>query len=97
MASRFPINVISQQKYQPNNPYRWLEVDLPDQNLTILGLHIPEWGSKWDKAAFWKEVNRYARDKLDTQAILIGDFNTGLALDTTGKEFACPDYMEELV
>jgi exodeoxyribonuclease-3 len=96
IASRFPVALLPQQ-YQPNNPYRWLEVGLPEQNLTVLGLHIPEWGSKWDKATFWQEVNRYAKDRLKTQAILIGDFNTGLELDTTGEEFACPEYMEELV
>lgn len=35
--------------------------------------------------------------KLHTQTILVGDFNTGLDLDTTGEEFACPEYMQELV
>lgn len=96
IVSRFPVT-LSPQQYHPNNPYRWLEVGLPTQNLTILGLHIPEWGSKWDKATFWQEVNRYARDKLEEPAILVGDFNTGLELDTTGEEFACPEYMEELI
>jgi hypothetical protein len=32
-----------------------------------------------------------------TRAVLVGDFNTDLELDTTGEEFACPEYMEELV
>ena len=85
------------QHYHPNNPYRWLEVELPGFDINILALHIPEWGSKWDKATFWKEVIHYAKDHLHTSTILGGDFNTGLELDTTGEEFACPEYMAELV
>lgn len=42
-------------------------------------------------------MNRYARHNLNTQTLLVGDFNTGLALDTTGEEFACPEYIQELV
>lgn len=41
IASHFPLTLLPQQ-YHPNNPYRWLEVGLPEQNLTVLALHIPE-------------------------------------------------------
>ena len=61
--------LLKPQRYRPNNPYLWLEAELPDYDLNLLALHIPEKGSKWDKATFWKVVIHYAKDHLRSNTI----------------------------
>lgn len=80
----------------PNALHRWLNVHIPGLNLYVLGIHIPGSGDQWGKKNFWESVVQYAKDKINTQSIIIGDFNTGLKIDAEGTPFALREYMDKL-
>ncbi len=97
IACKEPIELYEiEQNRLPNAQHRWLNVLVPRLGLYILGVHIPGATDKWGKEDFWKAVVQYAGDRIDTQSIIIGDFNTGLKIDSEGTPFALRKYMEKL-
>jgi exonuclease III len=49
------------------------------------------------KARFWEAVLRAAEARVQTQFLLVGDWNTGLhRLDETGKAFVCAEHFGKL-
>ncbi|PBA31880.1 endonuclease/exonuclease/phosphatase [Mycobacterium intracellulare] len=87
---------------------RWLAVRLNDLDLDVLVLHIPGTpDNKFEdgfgisgakrKELFWARVVGYAIEHKDRRAIMMGDFNTGLRVDTEGAMFRMSRYMTELI
>lgn len=97
IACKEPIELYEiEQDRMPNAQHRWLNILVPRLGLYVLGVHIPGSGDKWGKENFWKAVVQYAEDRIDTQSIIIGDYNTGLKIDAEGTPFAFRKYMEKL-
>lgn len=97
IASKKVLKISPQNRFLPKATHRWLEVQIQKSNLTILGIHIPGANDKWDKEDFWKCVVRFAKQNAKSDALIIGDFNTGLPIDTEGTAFAFPEYMHKLI
>ncbi|WP_163970342.1 endonuclease/exonuclease/phosphatase family protein [Oceanobacillus halotolerans] len=97
IASKIPFEVpVIHHDYLPQAKHRWNEVHLNDFNLFILGVHIPSIGDKWGKENHWESIIQYAKHKLDSKSVIIGDFNTGLTEDGEGTPFKLVQYMHEL-
>ncbi|MGM9925339.1 MAG: endonuclease/exonuclease/phosphatase family protein [Bacillus sp. (in: firmicutes)] len=77
---------------------RWTEFYFPENDFTLLGIHIPNHNSKLhDKEVFWKELNAYAKNNLHKRGLIIGDINTVLAEDSQESPLSCTKYLQELV
>lgn len=96
IASRRAIHETKECSYPPVARHRWLEVVDERTGSRLLGVHIPGANDKWDKKDFWAKVVGYAKLMKSTSCMIIGDFNTGLAIDAEGAPFACPEYIEML-
>ena len=65
-----------------------LEVELPELEPRLVGLHIPCGSGSTARNCLWKGVLRAARACADGDCVLLGDFNTGRhRLDETGATF----------
>lgn len=95
VLSRTPVSVRPGQRFGIKRPERWLEVDLPDHGVNLVGVHIPcsskkTPGSLEEKTAFWHALLQAASERRDGSSLLIGDFNTGIPkLDEPGNTFDC--------
>jgi exodeoxyribonuclease III len=78
--------------------YRWLELYLRSHDLSVLSAYIPDYRQhdSTGKEAYWKRLVDYAQQRIAKKALIIGDFNTGLKIDSEGTPFKCGEYMEEL-
>lgn len=56
---------------------RWLAARIPDLNLHILGVHVPDDTRLTAKAAHWQAILALARQRLHENVLIVGDFNTG--------------------
>ena len=97
IASRSTLKPLSSPYAEEGVRQRWLEVEIVERGLRLLCLHIPGAGDSWGKEAFWRSVIEYARDHADDQALMIGDFNTGLEIDAQGTPFKFSNYMSDLL
>jgi exodeoxyribonuclease-3 len=80
------------------HPVRWQCVNFSNFAVRVLGVHIPNFADKkWNKVAFWDDVLEFAHENLSSDAIIMGDFNTGLAVDCTGVPFKCQDKFQRLL
>lgn len=95
--SRTPIESAACPVAAPIHAHRWLRCRLPDQDLEVLAVHIPNMGELWGKAEYWDRVLEFAESCLDRRAVIVGDFNTGLPADTQGMAFHLGDRMQRLV
>lgn len=77
-------------------PERWQELSIPSQGFSVLAVHIPGAGDKEDKKSFWEHLIRWAETRLNDQCLIIGDFNTGKAIDAEGTPFKFPEFMDRL-
>ncbi|WP_042349301.1 endonuclease/exonuclease/phosphatase family protein [Bacillus massiliigorillae] len=79
-------------------PYeRWTEFYFPESDFTLLGVHIPNHNCKLhDKEVFWEEMNTYAKNNLQKNGLIIGDFNTVLQEDSQDKPLSCTKYLSQL-
>lgn len=95
------ITSVSRKSPMPKASHRWIEVKFgsKNDNTTILGIHIPENQSWQDKGDFWNCVIERAEiaKKTNEKLIIIGDFNTGLEIDTQGTLFTHIDKMRQLI
>lgn len=96
IASKEKFNIVD-SKNMPAAKQRWIELYLESRDLEILAIHIPGIKDKWGKRNFWEAVNEFALKNKDKRALIIGDFNTGLAIDAEATPFALSKYMEELI
>ncbi|WP_404292613.1 endonuclease/exonuclease/phosphatase family protein [Cytobacillus kochii] len=96
-ASRYPFEVLPSSYQREKNKERWLEIKLIQQDLHIVGIHIPTKKDKQGKKDFWIEVNEFARKNVNNKAIILGDYNTGLPEDAGGAPFYGMEYMRNLL
>lgn len=96
-ASRYPIEVLPSSYQREKNKERWLEIKLTQQDLYILGIHIPTSQDKQGKQDFWIEVNDFARKNVKNKAVILGDYNTGLLEDAQGVPFYGMESMRNLL
>jgi exodeoxyribonuclease III len=58
---------------------RWLELDLPEHDLSVLACHLPPKISIGvdAKRAFWQTLLAYAEQRIGDPVLIVGDLNTG--------------------
>lgn len=96
-ASRYPFEVLPSSYQREKYKERWLEIKLTQQDLHILGIHIPTSQDKQGKQDFWIEVNDFASKNINNKAIILGDYNTGLSEDAQGVSFYGMESMRNLL
>lgn len=96
VASKLPLERRAHHLLAPGLKARWLEVCIPDAGLALSALHIPGSSDKWGKRPFWEAVVAFAGARRDEDHLLIGDFNTGKAIDAQGTPFVMGHFMDEL-
>jgi exonuclease III len=77
LASKFPILADRPPLLTPWGRGRWLDATIPALHLDLLAVHIPDDTMRTAKPAFWQEVIAWARPRRTTNAIILGDMNTG--------------------
>lgn len=97
ILSKMDFEIVPMDNSLPKAKHRWLDISFIDIDLSILGVHIPGYRDKWGKKDFWQNLLKFAKDKVDDNYIILGDFNTGLRMDCEGKMFKYSEYMEDLV
>jgi exodeoxyribonuclease-3 len=73
--------------------HRWIELEV--RGLRILAVHIPI-DSKESKTLFWNGIIERSQKLRNTHCLIIGDLNTGLAVDAKGAPFTCVEHMQSL-
>lgn len=56
--------------------HRWLEARMPDEGMTLAGVHLPEASRRTDHAAAWKFAIGRAGEGRDVGFVVAGDLNT---------------------
>lgn len=97
IASKVKLRHIPTSYIHEEAKQRWLEIEIEELNCRLLCLHVPGAGDAWGKEPFWRAVLEYAKDNLEGRSMMIGDFNTGLGLDTQGTPFVLSECMESLL
>jgi exodeoxyribonuclease-3 len=85
LLSRWPLELFASDPC-PMHAHRWIEARVPSQDLSVLALHVPNEGERWNKAEFWHCLERYAERNLNHRALIMGDFNTALDADAQGQK-----------
>ena len=91
IASKLPFEY--EETIVPSVKQRWLEVKMKENGVTLLAVHVPTSGDKWDKRQFWDDVISFAEKRKNDMAIITGDFNTGLPEDAEGTPFVGSEYI----
>lgn len=97
IASKLAMRPLTSSYVQDSVKQRWLEVEIIDMSCRLLCLHVPGAKDAWGKEPFWRSVLKYAEDTVDERVLMIGDFNTGLDMDTQGTPFVLSECMESLL
>lgn len=96
IASKEPVTPYPAYEDVPKE--RWIEICIKAFELNVLAIHVPSISSNiHSKENFWKQVKQYAKYKLDTRTVIVGDFNTGLSNDAQGTPFICSEYMQDIL
>lgn len=86
LASREPLHPEPISMSGPESARRCVLAHLPEQDLTIAGVHAPHSGAGPGRRQFWEALLRLAAHLRNRRAVIIGDFNTGRRrLDSTGR------------
>lgn len=99
IASKHKFTVSNINYDIPEPSFRWLDIQLEDFNLKLVGVHIPDYNKSRKsiyKKLFWQNLIKFTQKYMDHNVVIIGDFNTGLAEDTEGMPFECSQYMNQL-
>ena len=73
-------------KTPPESDHRWLTCQLPDFDLLLLAVHVPNQAERWNKQNFWECVEGFAAENIHRRCAILGDLNTALDIDCEG----CP-------
>lgn len=76
IASRSPLESMPQCGPR-NSAGRWLEARLPNLDLHVLAVHVPDDTRLNQKAAYWQAIVAMARRRHGENCLILGDFNTG--------------------
>ena len=97
VVSRLEIEACEHSESAPSRRERWLEFRVPQVDLRVAGVHIPDGGGPNGKSYFWKDLLAVAREHKDERYAVIGDFNTGRHyVDEAGRTFTCTVQMGRL-
>jgi exodeoxyribonuclease III len=95
ILARVPIRKSTRQAPQVPHPERWLEVDVPDFDVTVVGIYGPLKAQQY--RPFWQSVVPALDERLGARTVVAGDLNTGESGEDTFKEkFFCSRYFMDL-
>lgn len=78
IAARTPLEPLPPDPDVPESlRQRWVDARLPEWDLLVSGVHVPEVGRVTAHAAAWQFLLAMGRRRLDQDWVLIGDLNTG--------------------
>lgn len=78
-------------------PGRWLHARVPDLDLEVLGVHIPDASRPTERAACWQGVLAAARASPGSPLLIVGDLNTGRHMqDEPGRTFTSTAMLGQL-
>ncbi|MEZ6244334.1 MAG: endonuclease/exonuclease/phosphatase family protein [Phycisphaerales bacterium] len=87
---------------RPDLARRWLDARIPDLDLRVTGVHVPD-AARADahatahKSLFWQRLNLSAAASTNENRVILGDFNTGRpALDEQGRTFTSAAHLGRL-
>jgi exonuclease III len=81
-------------KQTPPQEQIWLEADLPEQALTVLGIHISDTENIQEKETFWLRLIQYAEAQVDARVIMIGNFS--MSADNLKTIFNFKQYFQKI-
>lgn len=87
VASKHPFTTIQKEN-------RWVEIELKDKSLRVLGVYVPTSRNKPFKDAFWQKILKYARENYENHCIITGDFNSCGKNDTMNQTYNENDLKE---
>ncbi|MFS0782710.1 endonuclease/exonuclease/phosphatase family protein [Bacillus sp. 1P06AnD] len=98
IASKIDFYDVTDTKH-PNIPYeRWVELYIPEKELYVLGVHIPNYLTRvQDRDCFCENLVLYAKSHKEDQCVIIGDYNTSLTIDSQGPPRGCQQLLPKLV
>lgn len=77
---------------------RWLAASLPEHNLTVAGVHVPDDADPPAKKAYWQFLLGTAELWKTQDCVILGDFNTSRrGLDGGPKSQRCSKQLEALL
>ncbi len=91
IASRFGLEPAPEDGALPACPLpaKWADVLVPDLDLRVAGVHLPDDSRPTERAAYWRFLVEYARLHGARPCVAIGDFNSGRhRADEDGATFA---------
>ncbi|MBS0192294.1 MAG: endonuclease/exonuclease/phosphatase family protein [Phycisphaerales bacterium] len=92
-ACRSPFKVVSTPP-RHDSPTRWLDMHLPEEDLFLTGVHIPDDSKPTARASFWLAMVELARVRAQGNHVFFGDFNTGRHYeDEPGATFTCTRHL----
>ncbi|MBS1724752.1 MAG: endonuclease/exonuclease/phosphatase family protein [Armatimonadetes bacterium] len=83
ILSKSPM-VVHRSRTRPTYGHRWVAVKLPERDLVVLGVHVPNQTEIWNKREFWHCIQGFSRIHGCRRAIIMGDLNTALDEDCQG-------------
>jgi len=73
---------------------RWIEVYIPKNDLYVLGVYVPDQPGA-EKNIFWKRILEYAKNNIEKNVLITGDFNSCTKEDSSnGTEYYAKELME---
>lgn len=80
----------------PRSSHRWVATRLPELDLTILGVHVPNQSEVWNKREFLDCQEAFAEHHRGGRAVILGDLNTAHDEDCEGDPIRAAVYLESL-
>lgn len=77
IASRWPLLAITADADFPAGCNRWLAARVPDLDLTLAAVHVPDDSRRTEKLACWQFLVDFARKNAKLPCLVAGDFNSG--------------------
>ena len=96
VLSRHPIEPLA-VKNTPKSHHRWVPVLIPEMDVTLLGVHVPNQSEMWNKREFWDCVEAFAEETVEGRSVIIGDLNTALDEDCEGAPIREAVYFKRLL
>lgn len=80
-------------------PYLWLEVRPSRSDLRLLAVQVPSAQDLGVRASFWASLRHHASLAIEGKgrAVIIGDLNTGLEMDSEGSSFIGDDDLRKIL
>ena len=63
----------------------------------LLAVHIPGFKDSGDKKDFWEAIIAHSKIHRNNNLLILGDFNTGLDIDSEGVSFKHKEFMISLI